>query len=826
MQLLCNGVILDLYDNAGLQFTHENPLFAFDDLKCERTTNFKLPATPTNDRVFSLAKIPAYSGEGMRRKFPCQLQTGTVVRDGYLYVANFDGKDYNAVFVTGELVGLQRIKDLGKLADIADWAWAIRSGYDVYDASAATFKTFMFSAYRYHTPTGVSVMPSINLGKLAEYACTQNNVPVTIPEKAYDMRIALSELKTPEDAAAHIFSQKETSDEWYNSIEPDGFIKYLTENHGLVALKTVTYHSGHNNPQGEVLQTDETRKMVEHYRCPNDISITFPADFPDNYFLVYMNPLVTGQCVFLGDYSFTRSISGIGEGTYTTTGEPLAGRTIDIPANTSFILIRTIVEGDVSKSDYACRAENTYIYIDDEPVAVTAVTRGWEFAQADALAYDIEVQVSTSSENAGEWRLQDNLPDITLTELLKAIAAELGYILNYTEADGIIFDTIDTDAVTVKSLDTLTKKGEVVRTFGKYAQHNYVQFADDEQFQNVQFTAVDYTIDNDNLSNDKTLLKLPWTCGVQDAQYVRDKAGRTKPLEIRFNPEEFGIYALFAKIEKNADIQNLCDQSTQIKIEARMPLLQYDAIKPKTGLLVDGSTYLWTERSWQKDVAKMTLAQYAKAIVPPEPPAPTPSVYEIWYTTTNNQPVMSSDGFVWGNTLISNVFDGEKCIATYANPITNINTRGFYGLATLTSVTLPDSVSAISSYAFFGCSELVTINLPNIISRIEVSTFERCEKLVLDKLPLSLSFIGTSAFERCLAIPVAIDIPPLVTVIQAKAFTVTYIRDFTIKNTTAKITGGANMFTGGSSCTVRVPNSLLSQYQADGNWNVYNLVGY
>lgn len=48
-----------------------------------------------------------------------------------------------------------------------------------------------------------------------------------------------------------------------------------------------------------------------------------------------------------------------------------------------------------------------------------------------------------------------------------------------------------------------------------------------------------------------------------------------------------------------------------------MPLLQYDAIRPKTGLLVDGSTYLWTERSWQKYVAKMTLAQFKKTIVPP-----------------------------------------------------------------------------------------------------------------------------------------------------------------------------------------------------------------
>ena len=58
MQLVCNGSRLDLYENTDLQFMEENPLFAFDNIKCERTTSFKLPATPTNDRVFSLARIP------------------------------------------------------------------------------------------------------------------------------------------------------------------------------------------------------------------------------------------------------------------------------------------------------------------------------------------------------------------------------------------------------------------------------------------------------------------------------------------------------------------------------------------------------------------------------------------------------------------------------------------------------------------------------------------------------------------------------------------------------------------------------------------------
>ena len=116
-QLLCEGVYLDLHDDFGLQFTHKNPLFAFDKLECERTTQFKLPSTPKNDAVLGLARIPAYDGAGMKRKFAAELQAGVVVKSGYLYVSSYDGKDYAAVLVTGELVRLQAVKNAGKIAD-------------------------------------------------------------------------------------------------------------------------------------------------------------------------------------------------------------------------------------------------------------------------------------------------------------------------------------------------------------------------------------------------------------------------------------------------------------------------------------------------------------------------------------------------------------------------------------------------------------------------------------------------------------------------------------------------------------------------------------
>lgn len=93
MQLICNGVSLDLYDNASFQFKRTNPLFAFDKLACERTTEFKLPATKTNDRVFGIARLPVLKGNGMRRRYDAQLLMSGIVRKGYLYVSEWTGKE-------------------------------------------------------------------------------------------------------------------------------------------------------------------------------------------------------------------------------------------------------------------------------------------------------------------------------------------------------------------------------------------------------------------------------------------------------------------------------------------------------------------------------------------------------------------------------------------------------------------------------------------------------------------------------------------------------------------------------------------------------------
>lgn len=104
-------------------------------------------------------------------------------------------------------------------------------------------------------------------------------------------------------------------------------------------------------------------------------------------------------------------------------------------------------------------------------------------------------------------------------------------------------------------------------------------------------------------------------------------------------------------------------------------------------------------------------------------------------------------------------------------PVTVIDHTAFYNNSAVTSVTIPDSVTAIPDYAFGFCSQLTNISIPNSVTFIGFSAFNSCTSLKSITLPSSLSTIQSYAFYNCGNLK-TIRIPVSVTSIGNYAFDV------------------------------------------------------
>ncbi len=99
----------------------------------------------------------------------------------------------------------------------------------------------------------------------------------------------------------------------------------------------------------------------------------------------------------------------------------------------------------------------------------------------------------------------------------------------------------------------------------------------------------------------------------------------------------------------------------------------------------------------------------------------------------------------------------------------SIGDSAFFDCTSLTSITIPDSVTSIGYSAFAQCTSLTSITIPDSVTSIGEAAFLYCTGLTSVTIPNSVTNIGNSAFYNCTSL-ISITIPDSVTTIEYDAF--------------------------------------------------------
>lgn len=696
IQLICNGIEVDVPRGTSIAWKNTNILFAFDKAQCERSLTFALPSTATNDRVFELCRLPQYVGQGFRRLYDAEYRDGLLVKRGYAYVTQSQKSGYNVTLIVGELTALKRLKDAGKIGEVLPDAFMVvpKTVENANIAEYSGLKVLKVLQTRTQVADNdgnlqtVQLQPSWCFRPLLVDVLNELQVPFALPSVAENLRIYKKGFSDRKENARFYGSRLDSAParptldtlatDLSNEIGVDGKLD------GIIEVKTLDLYA--QSFQGAVWRDGAQQynyNMVgsqnysggngckkwyyklQVYHTLQPCTFTMAADYPDDLFLLriyprdgvagtpfryqefgsshwndpnyaeykdvlhnehndYLGGRVMWKAVPLGESGkFGNQVWDENNGVADTSapasisGEELASRSFKVASDCYFMVVRP--------EDYALASGQSYEAIEPTDGGLYYISEYIDNWQPSFRAYEFyaEVKVGVDDEPT-EWSINKsaNLPDVTALDMLKTLANVSGKVLYYTAANGITFeDLLLTDFTPLDLTSKLMSIKTLKPKFGEFVKSNICKYSDDDMTTERQMLSVDYESNAAILKESKDIYVAPFSCiAERDVAIGGDDVLRRALIVNPDGTEQPSKDALLLSdandvwlhrqpMQKSATIQRLCKEPLTIEATLHMSNYDYSKIQPFSLIHLNGVDYVWTESSWQRGTATLTLSK-------------------------------------------------------------------------------------------------------------------------------------------------------------------------------------------------------------------------
>ena len=572
MRIWINDTQLDTYDGS-VSVSKTNNLWKFGKAEFVHTQTVKIPATNNNKALLDFADEFRTQSAVARGFVGCLVDIDGVFEDGRLYVSGYSDGEFSVIITFGKELQSLDVKLVDAIKDSAmpehlrigtsrDFLGANLYDKDGTEVKKAAVKTnYLMSLLN---ASGMSIIDydvfnHTTLG--IAFGVGADDVPI------YDKDIPINFKRIGNSVVSEEQSTTDIAYS-YNFADFPDFSKYAKVTRNAYKL----YVFKNTRP----LTIKNYYGRIGYYQFPFDIELRFGSN-ANGYAVGFLDEGQASTYEFIpitqwfGHYINVEAFTVNGVASGAEVSNDLSGTKILIPKNQKFVI-------------------NYYTEFAYEKELISGSFVTGYFTQGYVNDFTLQIPVSY-----GVFSKQF-IPDITVYQLLQIIAAYNNKMLYFNGSKYTLAAVSEiTDGGDYQCKDVA--KGITVNDKAfDFAQHNYVDYKSGG-------TSIDYTTNNVHLSEDKTLLTIPFDGGAVPTGKFR--LADDFPAIGYIAPVTYLMYAL--NVTKISGLDEFLSKTRQVKIKFRMSYLDFVSVRELDNFEYKGATLQWSSLQWSDGWCTATL---------------------------------------------------------------------------------------------------------------------------------------------------------------------------------------------------------------------------